>query len=48
MTAVAPPPVRLSDLVGMLSLVSDLGMGRPVERSRSSRERALSATVALR
>jgi hypothetical protein len=26
------PAVRLSELVATLSLVSDLGMGRPVER----------------
>jgi HD-GYP domain-containing protein (c-di-GMP phosphodiesterase class II) len=28
----APSPVRLSDLVATLSLVADLGMGRPMER----------------
>jgi HD-GYP domain-containing protein (c-di-GMP phosphodiesterase class II)/biotin operon repressor len=28
----AGPPVRLSDLVATLSLVADLGMGRPMER----------------
>src|SRR5512143_1486745 len=27
-----PEPVRLSELVATLSLVSDLGMGRPMER----------------
>jgi HD-GYP domain-containing protein (c-di-GMP phosphodiesterase class II) len=30
--AVTPEPVRLSELVSTLSLVSDLGMGRPMER----------------
>ncbi|HVU72847.1 MAG TPA: HD domain-containing phosphohydrolase [Mycobacteriales bacterium] len=29
----ATPPVRLSELVATLSLVSDLGMGRPMERA---------------
>src|SRR3954470_14914674 len=28
----SPEPVRLSELVATLSLVSDLGMGRPMER----------------
>src|SRR5213080_4669220 len=28
----SPQPVRLSELVATLSLVSDLGMGRPMER----------------
>ena len=28
-----PPPVRLDDLLGVLSLVSDLGMGQPMEHA---------------
>ncbi len=32
MDAPAPPAVKLSELVATLSLVADLGMGRPVER----------------
>lgn len=32
LAAVGPDPVKLSELVATLSLVSDLGMGRPMER----------------
>ena len=36
-------PVRLSELVATLSLVSDLGMGRPVERELSISRKTVSS-----